>query len=93
MMTEIHASKHLKDCFDSELSSNPCCSKSSDSVRRPEENPSEHDSTGGPIMKRHANDKTVSKTMATNLTQKKSNLKDKKRTLKRLWIKFKQLFI
>jgi len=82
MMTEIHASKHLKDCFDSDPQPNACCSKSSDSVRRSEENPS--DPSGGPILKRHANDKTVTKSLGTTVTQKKSNLKDKKRTLKRL---------
>ena len=83
MMTEIHASKHVKDCFESDLQSSACCSKSSDSVRRSEENPSDNEANGGPFLKKHANDKSVAKTMAT-LTQKKSNIKDKKRTLKRL---------
>ena len=80
MMTEIHASKQSKDCFDTDT--NACCSKS-DSVRRLGDNGSDATSSG-PILKRHANDKSVTKPIATTLTQKKSNIKDKKRTLKRL---------
>ncbi|CAG2171405.1 unnamed protein product, partial [Oppiella nova] len=80
MMTEIHASKQSKDCFDTDT--NACCSKS-DSVRRLGDNGSDETSSG-PILKRHANDKSVTKPIATTLTQKKSNIKDKKRTLKRL---------
>ncbi|CAG2108272.1 unnamed protein product [Medioppia subpectinata] len=83
MMTEIHASKQMKDCFDADVS-NAWCSQSSDSVRRLVENGTDNETSGGPILKRHANDKSVAKPMATSLTQKKSNIKDKKRTLKRL---------
>jgi len=81
-MTEIHASKHPKDCFESEVQSNACCSKSSDSVRRLSDTGSDNEMTE-PFLKRHANDKSVTKTIGTTLTQKNSN-KDKKRTLKRL---------
>ncbi|XP_054160668.1 ubiquitin-conjugating enzyme E2 S-like [Oppia nitens] len=85
MMTEIHASKQPKTAdYDSDHP-NPCCSKS-DSVRRLGENGAE-ESSAEPILKRHANDKSVTKPIgsSTTLTQKqKTNLKDKKRTLKRL---------
>jgi ubiquitin-conjugating enzyme E2 S len=83
MMTEIHArpSKQVKDGFESDLS-NACCSKS-DSLRR--ENPLEGDCSTGPLIKKHANDKNMTKSMGTTtISHKNTSLKDKKRTLKRL---------
>jgi len=79
MMTEIHAQpiKQTKEGFESD-SSNPCCSKSSSR----HENPIDGD-CGGPMMKKHAGDKS-GKTVGNNLNNKNMNVKDKKRTLKRL---------
>lgn len=81
MMTEIHAqpSKQVKDGFESHLS-NACCSRT-DTLRR--DNPLDGDCSG-PLIKKHANDKNVKNINTTAVTQKKTSIKDKKRTLKRL---------
>lgn len=79
MMTEIHAkpTKQTKEGFESE--SNPSCSNSQQSNH---ENPSNSSDCSGSPMKKHAGDKT--KNAGSSLTSKSLNIKDKKRTLKRL---------